>query len=166
MPAKFRRHDLGGEMMRFVSLIFPSLMVILAGCGDKGPQPPSVAELTAMLQSGDQKVQIEAANWVKQLGPRAAETRQSLAAALKSPHMSVRHHAALTLAHIGPEAAAAVPALTAALNDQECTVRQAAAETLGQIGPAAATAVPELEKLSRRPDPCNAAPAALKKIRQ
>jgi HEAT repeat protein len=151
--------------MRFIPLAVLLIILVVAGCRNPGPQPPTVTELIALLQTDDQKMQIEAANWVKHLGPRAAEAGPALTIALKSRHLSVRHHAALALAHIGPEAAAAVPALTAALNDPEHIVRQAAAETLGQLGPAAAAAIPELEKLSRRSDPCNAAPAALKRIR-
>jgi len=119
-----------------------------------------------MLQSGNPGEQIKAASWVQQLGPKAAETAPALIAALKSEDLVVRQNAAAALGHLGPDAAqAAVPALTEALGDPEESVRRFAADALGNLGPAAASAIPALEELSRRPDVCNAAPNALKKIR-
>lgn len=149
------------------------LMVALGSCAEQGPKPPSVTELTAMLQGDDPKAQREAAHWVVHLGPKAADTAPALSAALKSPDMTVRQSAALALGRIGPGAAATVvPALTAALDDPEISVRRSAAESLGQLGPAARSAIPALEKLSvqsKQADPqapaCDPAADALKKIR-
>jgi HEAT repeat protein len=143
------------------------VIFLTAGCGAaKEPQPPSVAELTAMLQNQDQAEQIRAANWVQQLGPKAAETAPALKAALKSPHAAVRSNAAMALARIGPAAENAVADLTAALADSEYNVRKAAADALGEIGPAAAAAIPALEALSQQPDKCGSAQSALTKIRK
>lgn len=154
--------------MRPNLLIVALLFSILAGCGDRPPQPPSVAELTAMLQNDDPKVQVEAATWIKHLGPKAAETTPALTAALKSPDRLVRQSAAMALGQIGPEAAEAVPALTEALADEDYNVRRVAADALGQMGPAASSAIPaleKLEKLSKKSDPCGSTQSALKKIR-
>lgn len=153
--------------MRRLCLAVLILVAAVLGCSkDPSPVAPAPAELTTMLESGDPQVQMEAAQWVVSLGPKAAETTPALIAALKSRHMTVRQNAALALGHVGPDAAAtAVPALTKALEDPETSVRQVAAETLGKIGPAARSAIPALEKLAARPDNCNAAPHALKKIR-
>ena len=152
--------------MRTKSYLWALLIVgFFIGCGDRGPKPPTVAELTQMLQKDDAKGQIEAAHWVMQLGPKALETKPALIGALKSSHVQVRQDAAIALGKLGPDAADSVPALTTALNDAEIGVRRAAAEALSQFGPAAASAIPALENMSRQPDPCKAADAALKKIR-
>ena len=152
--------------MRTHFLALASLALMAAGCRDSGePRPPSVKELTAMLQSDDAKVQVEAAHWVIHEGPKAAATTPALIMAMKSPDQMVRQSAALALGHVGPEAVNAVPALIAGLDDPENSVRQAAAQSLGALGPAASAAVPALEKLAAQPDKCSAAPAALKKIR-
>lgn len=154
--------------MRTISAATFFLVLATAGCrrGEREPLPPSVSELKTMLVSADPKTQNEAAAWVRQLGPKAAETVPALITALKSPEMSVRQNAAVALSQVGPDAAQAIPALTDALSDPEEPVRRSAADTLGSLGPAAASAIPALEALDRRGDKCNAAPAALKKIRQ
>jgi HEAT repeat protein len=141
------------------------LVLAVAGCGGQGPEAPSPEKLTAMLQGADPKAQLEAAAWAKQLGPAAAETVPALAGCLKSPHAAVRQSVAAALGEQGPAAAPAVPALTGALSDPQYEVRKAAADALGNLGPGAASAIPALEQLSRQPDPCNSAKAALKKIR-
>jgi len=140
------------------------LLILAAGCA-RGPQPPANAELIAMLQKDDPKVQLEAAAWITELGPKAAETKPALIALLKSPHGSVRQSAAAALAQLGPDAADAVPALAGILSDPEYSVRKAGADALAQFGPAASSAIPALEASSKQPDPCNATAAALKKIR-
>jgi hypothetical protein len=72
--------------MRSTCLWAFSLIIAMAGCGShRDPHPPTEAELTAMLKSEDPKLQIEAASWVEQLGPKAAQTSPALTAALKSP---------------------------------------------------------------------------------
>jgi HEAT repeat protein len=154
------------------------LVLIVAGCGDNAPKPPSVEELKAKLQQDDPNLQIEAAAWIKELGPKAAEARPALIAALKSPDPAVRREAAAALGYIGPEAAPAVPALMEALADPEDRVRRAAAESLGNLGPAAAAAIPALENLiakdnlikqtdpSKQGSSCSTADSALKKIRK
>ena len=145
-----------------------AILLLPAGCSRwKEPQPPTSAELTTMLQSDDPKTQREGAHWVVQLGPKAADTAPALIAALKSPDVTVRQSAALALGTIGPEVAPeAVPPLTTALADPDASVQQAAADALGKMGPAAASAIPALERLADQPDKrCNAAPAALKKIK-
>ncbi len=142
------------------------VFLVLAGCADPGPRPPSVTELTTMLESNDPKVQIEAASWIKDLGPRAKETGRALIAALQSPDPTVRQYAASALGRLGPDGAAtAVPVLAKALQDPEINVRRAAADSLGQFGPAASSAIPALEEFCKTPDACQPGPIALKKIR-
>lgn len=152
--------------MRHVYLVL-GMMMLICGCGPSEPQPPTIAELIATLQKGEQKEQIEALRWINQLGAKAAETKAALVEALKSPHLSVRQGAARTLGQLAPQATDAIPALIGALKDPEPSVQQAAADSLGQFGSAASAAIPQLEKLSvSSTDPCNAAPIALKKIRK
>jgi HEAT repeat protein len=146
------------------------LFVLVSGCGGgngyREPTPPSMTELTAMLKSEDPDQQIKAALWVKQLGPKAAETAPALIGALKSDNVGVRQNAATALGQIGPGVAdAAVPALAAALDDPEPSVQNAAAYSLGQFGTAASAAIPALERMIARPHQHDVAPNALKKIR-
>jgi len=80
-------------------------LMALTGCGGyREPAPPAVAELTVMLKSDDPNVQIEAANWVEQLGVKASDTGPALTTALKSPDPRVRRSAAAALGRIGPAA--------------------------------------------------------------
>jgi HEAT repeat protein len=149
--------------MRAVAVVL--VLLAIAGCAERGPQPPSVPELISMLQSDDADAQRKACSWVGILGPQSADATPALIAALKSPETSVREHAAVALRHVGPRGAEAVPALTNALSDPVQGVREAAATTLGQLGPAAASAIPALEQFSAQGDQCGSAKAALKKIR-
>jgi HEAT repeat protein len=143
------------------------LLILAAGCKgqDEQPQPPAVAQLTTMLQDPNPQVLLEAAAWIKELGPKAADTAPALKAALKNPNAAVRQSAALALGKIGPDVAEVIPALTSALGDTDHGVRRTAADALGQMGPAAQSAIPALEKLSKQADSCNSAQNALKKIR-
>ena len=151
--------------MNRAPFIFVMFILATLGCAERGPKPPSVAELTEMIQKDEPDTQQKGIAWVAQLGPKAAATRPALVAALKSSNAKVRQNSAIALSRIGPEAAEAIPALTGALTDPEMDVRRAAADTLGQLGPAAASAIPALERMSAEPDQCNSAKNALKKIR-
>jgi HEAT repeat protein len=152
--------------MRKRTMIIVLMTVAVAGCGRRDPEAPTVAELLDKLEKGTHNMQMEALRWVKQLGPKAAQTKVQLIGILNNPSPLIRQHAAAALGAIGPEAADAVPALTAALRDPEANVRKAAADALGQLGPAAVSATSALEELAKGSDPCDAAQAALKKIRR
>lgn len=152
----------------FLTFILVGLIAITGCSREPGARPPSIAELTAMLQKDTEPdQQVLAIGWVKQLGTKAKSTQPQLIAALKSPHVHIRQNAALALSALGPDAAAeAVPALTALLNDPEPSVQQAAISSLGEFGPASASAIPAIEAVSQKSDGCKApADNALKKIR-
>src|SRR5215213_5627446 len=96
----------------------PLLLILVAGCGTKGPTDgKTVAEFEAMVRGSDPTEQAQGALGLAKLGPAAAPAVPALVDALKSPDQLVKQNAALALGDVGPEARAAVPALTVALTD-------------------------------------------------
>src|SRR5688572_11196928 len=95
-----------------------TLALFLTGCGRSEPLVPSPGQLAEKLKSRDPQAQIEAAGWVRQLGPKALDLVPDMVEALKSSEVGVRQAAAVALGQIGPEAAQkkeTIPALINAL---------------------------------------------------
>ena len=137
------------------------MLALLLGCGSKPPyQGRSVAELEAMLNDPNPKVQVQAAYGLSLHGAEARPALPALTRRLHAPDALVRQQAALALGEMGAEAEEAVPGLIEALGDAEWSVRRQAAVALGKIGPparaasrswSAVRAIPT--RLSARPPP-------------
>lgn len=95
---------------------------------------PDVASMITALSGSDAKAQLQAANDLIDLGPKAKAAVPALIEALAGGSPELQWHASMALSAIGPAAKEAVPALTKALKSRDPMVRGHAANALQQIG--------------------------------
>jgi HEAT repeat protein len=126
----------------------------------------TVAQWLVQLQSKDAKLQLQAAQFLGDFGPDAADAVGPLATLLKADDKNLRVQVVAALGRIGPGAKAAIPQLLTALKDTNPEVGVRAIVALGNMGPAAQDALPALIALARvrDKDRALAAVAALGRI--
>lgn len=115
-------------------------MDALAAIGGK-----AVPRLTEALKH--EKLRVQAAYTLGQIGPEAASATDALAKLLENDNSKVASEAAMALAKIGPAAKGSVPALVAALKKPECPSTHAIVYALGTLGAGSADAKAALVKL-------------------
>ncbi|MCE9531050.1 MAG: HEAT repeat domain-containing protein [Planctomycetes bacterium] len=120
----------------------------------RGIGPAAVPELKQFLQGDDEKVQLQAADWLSVLGENGKDAIPVLITLLEEAKFNENRARAIeTLSRFGPLASSAVPALKNALRHNDLYVRTGAARALAKVDGTAVEALPMLmESMRMNPD--------------
>jgi HEAT repeat protein len=137
--------------MRYLGCIALLMLVPSPSFADKDQKigGKTAAEWLVQLQSKDAKMQLQAAQFLGDFGPDAADAVGPLTALLKADDKNLRMQVVAALGRIGPGARAAIPHLLTALKDNNPEVGVRAIAALGNMGPAAQDALPALIAVAR-----------------